>query len=108
MGNLYDDLTDEEREACDKFAAEHKISKAIAAIIIRSSDDSEKRLDALKTMQAAIKAGAGKDGPKREAEAKVQKLQKQYDDAVDKKDVVQQIALKNRLQAAVNDLKALA
>lgn len=109
--SVYSDLIEEEKAAADKFAAEHKISKEIAAVIIRSSDEEDKRLDALKIMQAAFKSGktpAGKAAQKKQLEEEINLLTEKLIKAQENKDVPMMVKLRNLQQIKVNELKVMA
>jgi hypothetical protein len=106
---LFDDLITEEQETAKAFAKEHKLDLELAAVIIRSSDEQAKRLEALKVLRAAVKPKApAKEAKRATLEAKVKELQAGYDKAVEANNIQLQISFKNRLQRAVNDLKAVA
>jgi metal-responsive CopG/Arc/MetJ family transcriptional regulator len=123
MSGIYNGLGTADREAVDKLAAEHKLDKNILAIAVLSghSDAIKVLTSGIKsTVDAAVKeakaaakgggSGGGDDNPpekKKDIEAKIQKYQEQYDKAVANKNHSMMITYRNRLQAAVNDLKAL-
>jgi hypothetical protein len=103
MPKLFDDLITEEQETAKAFAKEHKIDLELAAVIIRSSDEHEKRLDALKVLRASAKPV-----PKKQAVAEqIKKAQAEYDklEAEYKSAKSQPISAMNRSLVAIkNDM----